>query len=258
MENQAVTYHLDESVGIITLHRPERLNAINGDLLQGLMRCVEKAGNDERARSVVLTGAGTSFCAGEDLKETSAGKSLDTWRQEIDRLQDVQRAFLRLGKPLIAALRGYALGGGLEFAMGCDVRISAADARFGFPETGVGLTLTGAGTKLITQIVGLGKAKELIFSGEIIDAQEALRIGLVNRVVEPASLEAETMRFCRKVNENSPMAIRLSRTALDLGMSMSFEEILEVEASHLFACVAAGNQDEWVREKLDRMRRKDG
>jgi enoyl-CoA hydratase/carnithine racemase len=249
---------LEEAVGIITLHRPDRLNAINGNLLRGLMSCLETARSDSSARSVVLTGAGTSFCAGEDLKETSAGKSMETWEEEIERLQDIQRAILRLGKPLVAAVRGYALGGGLEFALGCDVRIAATDARFGFPETGVGLTLTGAGTKLITQIVGLGKAKELIFSGEIIDAAEAHRIGMVNRVVEPSLLEAETLRFCGKINENSPLSLRLSRTALDLGMHLSFDEILEVEAAHLFACVAAGNQEAWVREKLDRMRRKDG
>lgn len=255
MENKAVTYRIEDAVGVITLHRPERLNAINGDLLQGLMSRLEAAGSDEAVRSVVLTGAGTSFCAGEDLKETSAGKTMEAWRWEIDRLQDIQRAILRLGKPMIAAIRGYALGGGLEFAMGCDVRFAATDARFGFPETGVGLTITGAGTKLITQIVGLGKAKELIFSGEFIDAQEALRIGLVNRVVEPSVLEAEAIRFCRKINENSPLSLRLSRMALDLGMHLSFEEILEVEAAHLFSCVASGNQEEWVRKKMDRMKK---
>jgi enoyl-CoA hydratase len=108
--------------------------------------------------------------------------------EETDGLQDIQRDIMRLGKPLIAAVRGYALGGGCEFALSCDIRIAAEDAKFGFPETEVGLTVTTAGTKLLTHIVGLGRAKEMIFTAELIDAQEAYRIGLANRIVPEASL----------------------------------------------------------------------
>ncbi|MCP4689570.1 MAG: enoyl-CoA hydratase/isomerase family protein, partial [Desulfobacterales bacterium] len=145
MEESAVLYHKKENVGIITLNRPERLNAITEDLLCHFIEKIGVAKQDQEVASVILTGAGRAFCAGEDLKETSAGKTSEQWAREIDGLQEVQRVILGLGKPLIAAVRGYAVGGGLEFALSCDIRIAAQDARFGFPETSVGLTVTTAG-----------------------------------------------------------------------------------------------------------------
>ena len=205
--------------------------------------------------TVVMTGTGRSFCAGEDLKETSAGKSFEQWVGETDRLQDIQRLTLRLNKPLIASVNGYALGGGLEFALSADIRIAAQDAKFGFPETGVGLTVTQAGTKLISQIVGLGKAKELIFTGEFIDAEEALRIGLVNKVVSNESLMDETFELCRKIGERSPLSLRLSRIAIDQGLHSSFEEILEIEADHLLICGSSENQKEFVEKRLAEMKK---
>ena len=133
MPNNAVLYRKEDRVGIITLNRPERLNAINEHLLTGLIQRLREAGSDPDVASVILTGAGKSFCAGEDLKETSRGKSFEQWVREVDGLQDVQRVILGLGKPLIAAVRGYVVGGGLEFALSCDIRIASRDAHFGFP-----------------------------------------------------------------------------------------------------------------------------
>ena len=170
-----------------------------------MIRQLQTARMDSDVRSVILTGEGRAFCAGEDLKETSAGKSLAQWTLEVDGLQDVQRVILGLGKPMIAAVNGYALGGGLEFALSCDMRIAAEDAVFGFPETGVGLTVTTAGTKLITQIVGLGKAKELILTGRFVDAREALAIGLVNQVAAPGELLDQSLEMCRLINQRSPL-----------------------------------------------------
>jgi enoyl-CoA hydratase len=254
LQEDAVIFEKVEKVGIITLNRPHRLNAINEALLQGLIRLLEIAGKDTEVRSVILTGAGTSFCAGEDLKETSSGKTFDQWTREVDALQDVQRVILGLGKPLVAAINGYAVGGGLEFALSCDIRIAAEDAQFGFPETGVGLTVTTAGTKLITQIVGLGKAKELIFTGRFVDAREALEIGLVNKVVGAAALLDEALDLCRLINTRSPLSLKLSRIAIDQGLHASFEQILELEASHLLTCVNADEQHTLVERKLNRMK----
>jgi enoyl-CoA hydratase len=256
VKKEAVQYRREKNVGIITLNRPERLNAINPDLLNGLISQLNVAREDEDVVSVILTGAGRSFCAGEDLKETQSGKSLSQWTKEIDALQETQRIILQLGKPLIAAIRGYAVGGGLEFALSCDIRIAAQDAKFGFPETGVGLTITSAGTKLISQLVGLGKAKELVFTGEIIDAQQALQIGLVNQVVSDAQLLDAALNMCERIGRNSPLSLRLSRMALDQGLHSSFEQILELEAEHLLACVASGNQERFVANKLARMKKK--
>ena len=256
MKKDAVRYRREKNIGIITLNRPERLNAINPDLLNDLIVQLNVARQDEDVVSVILTGAGRSFCAGEDLKETQSGKSLPQWKKEIDALQETQRIILKLGKPLIAAIRGYAVGGGLEFALSCDIRIAARDAKFGFPETGVGLTITSAGTKLISQLVGLGKGKELVFNGEIIDAQQALQIGLVNQVVSDAQLLEAALNMCERIGRNSPLSLKLSRMALDEGLHSSFEQILALEAEHLLACISAGNQERFVAHKLAEMKRK--
>lgn len=253
MANNTVLYEKKENIAIITLNRPERLNAITRELLSGMIEQLEAARRDHDVAVVILTGAGRAFCAGEDLKETAAGKTPEQWVEETDGLQDVQRVILSLGKPLIAAVPGYALGGGCEFAMSCDIRIAAEGATFGFPETEVGLTITTAGTKLLSQIVGLGKAKELVFTGDFIDAREALRIGLVNKVVASESLMEESLAMARKISEKSPLALKLTRLAIDQGLHASFEQTLELEAAHLLACVSAQNQDRFVESKLKKM-----
>lgn len=256
MTKESVKYQRNESVGMITLNRPERLNAISGDLIRDFVKQLNVAREDKKAVSVILTGMGTSFCAGEDLKETSAGKTFDTWIAETNGLQDIQRLILRLDKPLIAAVQGYALGGGCEFAMSCDIRIAAENAVFGFPETGVGLTVTTGGTKLLSHLVGLGKAKELVLTGEFIGADEAHRIGLANKVVPVERLQEESLKMAQAIGERSPLALKLSRTAINLGLHSSFEEILEIEADHLLICVGAQNQKEYVTKKLMQMREK--
>ncbi len=256
MTAEAVLYSKNQNVGIITLNRPERLNAINKDLLKGLIEKLEMARRNKDIVSVILTGAGRAFCAGEDLKETSAGKSFEDWIEETEGLQEVQRVIMALGKPLIAAVPGYALGGGCEFAMSCDIRIAAESAKFGFPETDVGLTITTAGTKLLAQIVGLGKAKELVFTGDFIDVHEAMTIGLVNKVVAAESLLDESMAMARRIGEKSPLALKLSRIAIDQGLHSSFEQTLEMEAGHLLTCAGAQNQQKFVERKLEKMKGK--
>lgn len=256
MNENAALYHREGAAGIITLNRPHRLNAINVHLLREFMTHLETAREDKEAKIVILTGAGRAFCAGEDLKETAAGKDTATWLEETDRLQEIQRQIMKLGKPLIAAVKGYALGGGCEFAMSCDIRIAGESARFGFPETGVGLTVTTAGTKLLSQLVGLGKAKELIFTGEFIDAPEAERIGLANRVVPDETLMEEVLAMAERIAERSPLALRLSRIAIDQGLDSSFEQILEIEANHMLICAQSRNQVEYVARRLDQMKKK--
>ncbi|MGD8387140.1 MAG: enoyl-CoA hydratase/isomerase family protein [Desulfobacteraceae bacterium] len=254
MTESTVGYRREGHTGIIKFNRPERLNAINTAFLRDFMSCLDQARQDAEAVAVVLTGAGRAFCAGEDLKETSEGKSLETWMEETERLQEVERMILQLGKPLIAAVAGYALGGGCEFAMACDIRIAAEDAVFGFPETGIGLTVTTAGTKLLTHLVGLGRAKELVFTGEFIDAKTAERIGLANRVVPAERLMDEVLAMAGKIAQRSPLALKLSRIAIDQGIGATLEQALELEASHLLICVQSQNQQTYVKKKLDEMK----
>ncbi|MGM0664213.1 MAG: enoyl-CoA hydratase/isomerase family protein [Thermodesulfobacteriota bacterium] len=251
MNDTAVLYRREANVGIITMNRPRRLNAINLELLRGIMAHLEEAREDTSVKTVILTGGGGAFCAGEDLKETAGGKGLEQWIEETERLQNIQRMIMKIGKPVIAAVSGYALGGGCEFAMGCDLRIADESARFGFPETGVGLTVTNAGTKLLTHLVGLGKAKELILCGDFIDAREAERIGLVNKVVAPEELMPEAVALAEKMGKRSPLALRLSRIAIDQGMETSFDQTLELELSHLLIC--AQQDQTYVRRRLEEM-----
>lgn len=255
MEKETVLYQRQGPVGIISFNRPERLNAINKQLLRDFMKRLDQAREDVEATVIILTGEGRAFCAGEDLKETDQGKDMATWMEETERLQDVERVILNLGKPLIAAVPGYALGGGCEFAMSCDIRIAAEDAVFGFPETSVGLTVTTAGTKLLTQLVGLGKAKELVFTGAHVDAKAAERIGLANRVVPRERLMEEAVAMAEEIGKRSPLALRLSRIALDQGMHSSFEQTLELEAGHLLVCVQAQDQRDYVRRKMEAMKK---
>lgn len=256
MEMDTVLYEKKEGVSIITLNRPHRLNAINGSLLDYFTWALVDAMKDKETKTVILMGAGKSFCAGEDLKEISEGKSFEQWIEEVDKLQDIQRLMLRMNKPIIAVVKGYAVGGGCEFALACDIRIAGGSAKFGFPETGVGLTVTQAGTKLLSQIVSLGKAKELIFTGDIIDVHEAFRWRMVNRVTSDENVMDEAMAMCKKIGEKSALSLRLSRCALDQGMHSSFEQILEMETAHLLVCGGSQNEKEFVDKRLEEMRRK--
>jgi enoyl-CoA hydratase len=251
VENEAVLYHREKDIGIISLNRPHCLNAINLDLLKGFMTQLVVAKQDARAKVIILTGKGTSFCAGEDLKETASGKSMDQWMDEAERLQEVQRLTMKLGKPIIAAISGYALGGGCEFAMGCDIRIASENAVLGFPETTVGMTVTNAGTKILTHLVGLGKAKELVFTGDFINASEALKIGLVNKTVPQEALMAESLAMAHKIASRSPLAVSLSRTAIDMAMESSFEQTMELEKSHLLMC--SQSEVAFVKKRLREM-----
>jgi len=251
MENETVLYRRTKNVGIITFNRPHRLNAINIDLLKGFMEQLDRAKQDTQANVIILTGEGRAFCAGEDLKDTASGKSFTQWMDEAERLQEIQRMTMKLGKPIIAAVPGYAMGGGCEFAMGCDIRIASETAVFGFPETTVGMTVTNAGTKILTHLVGLGKAKELVLTGDFINAPEALRIGLVNKVVPLENLMTESMTMAEKIASRSPLATNLSRTAIDLGMESGFDQIMELEKSHLLICAQSGT--EFVEKRLKAM-----
>ncbi|WP_022667677.1 enoyl-CoA hydratase/isomerase family protein [Desulfospira joergensenii] len=254
MKNQTVLYCRKERAGIITLNRPHRLNAINLDLLKNFMEQLDRARQDTQARVIILTGEGKAFCAGEDLKETAEGKSLEQWMDEAERLQEVQRMTMKLGKPIIAAIPGYALGGGCEFAMGCDIRIASEKAVLGFPETTVGMTVTNAGTKLLTHLVGLGKAKELVLTGDFIDAAEAGKIGLVNRVVAHENLMEESLAMADKIAGRSPLATSLSRIAIDHGMEAGFDQTMELEKSHLLICAQSGTQ--FAEKRLREMNQK--
>jgi enoyl-CoA hydratase/carnithine racemase len=228
-DDGAVVLTVDADVAVIFLNRPNRLNAVNDHLVEALLDAlaeVEQGG----CGAVVLAGRGRAFCAGHDLKEPR-GDDADLLRR-LEHLQDVTRRIRQLPIPVIAAVHGHAVGAGAEFALGCDLVVAAEDTRFRFPEVGIGLSVTGGVTKLLPLIVGPAKAKELLLLGEPIDAQEALRLGLVNRVVPPSQLMDAVLEWARRLAGQPRLPTALTKAALDNGIDAGFEAGLGLEVAH--------------------------
>jgi len=245
---ETVLYERVGKVGIIKFNRPHVLNAINDELVGDFVRVLREAKNDLESRVLILKGEGRAFCAGADLKEVKE-RSIEEYRDHINDMQEITRLIWNMDKPIIAAVQGYALGGGCEFALGCDIRIAAEGALFGFPETSVGAVVTNAGTKTLPALVGLGRAREFFYTGERIDAKKAEAWGMVNKVVSPDELDKAVMEMAEKILKSFPLAIKLNRAAVNFALSASIEEVLVHEAQDGIASHAAGDMDRTRREK---------
>jgi 2-(1,2-epoxy-1,2-dihydrophenyl)acetyl-CoA isomerase len=219
-----------ENVAVISLNRPGVLNAANSRLTSEFLLALKQAAADPEVKAVVVRGEGRAFCAGHDLKEDTAGETLEESLALIQELQETTRVIMGMGKPVIAAVQGYALGAGCEWAMNCDLRIAAEDAKFGFPETRIGTAITNSGTKLLTLLVGLGKAKELVLTNRMIEAREAKEWGLVNEVVPLDGLEQAAVDLAGKIARNPVTSTKIAKAALNQAVSESFEQTLEREA----------------------------
>lgn len=228
----------DGPIAIVTINRPKVLNALNAQTLDELRRAVLDLQRDDSARVLVLTGAGEkSFVAGADINElavqTPAGG-----REHALQGQHVFDLVENLGKPVIAAINGFALGGGCELAMACTLRLAADTARIGQPEIALGLLPGYAGTQRLPRLVGKGRAMEMILTGKPLSADEALRIGLVNRVVPAADLMSEARALAHQLAANAPIAMRYIVNAVNKGMEMPFAEACQYEAT-LFGLVGS-------------------
>lgn len=222
-------YTLNQSIALITINRTEVLNALNGQVFTELKTAFQEAINDTSVKAVILTGKGEkSFAAGSDVKEFAHVSSYEA-RQLSIRNQAAQQVIAKCPKPTIAALNGFTLGGGLEVAMCCDIRIAAENARFGQPEITLGFIPGGGGTQRLPRLVGIAKAKELIFSGKLINAAEAYQIGLVNKVVPLKDLINESIAMAESFIKHSSLILQFCKTAIDTGMQMDLESGLELE-----------------------------
>jgi 2-(1,2-epoxy-1,2-dihydrophenyl)acetyl-CoA isomerase len=223
-----VEFSVDDDVALIWLNRPGSLNAVVSELVDDLLLALDAVAVSG-AKAVVLAGRGRAFCAGHDLKEPiPEGDS----RARLDRLQDVTRRLRSLRQPVIAAVHGYAIGAGAEFALGCDMVIAAEDAVFAFPEVSLGLSVTGAASRLLPLLVGPMKAKELLLLGERVDGVTAHRIGLVNAVVPAAELMDKAVAWATKIASHPAEAAAMAKRVLDAGPDGSFETALELEVNH--------------------------
>jgi enoyl-CoA hydratase/carnithine racemase len=230
----SVTYEHDGGIAVITLNRPHRLNAVVPELVEQLCAALGQARLDGVA-ACVLTGAGRAFCAGHDLKQEHEPITDDEDRRRLHRMQDVTRLIRQAPFPVIAAVHGYALGAGCEFALCCDLVVASSDAQFGFPEVGVGLGVTGGISRLLPLAVGMARAKELVLLGERFGAGRALELGLVNRVVEPGQHLRYAMELAARLRDRPRGALARAKLALDLGPESGTEAAFEVEIANALA-----------------------
>jgi enoyl-CoA hydratase len=225
MTYQNILVERQDRIAIITLNRPGVLNALSQATVDELEAAIDELGADEGVRAIVITGAGEkAFAAGADIKELHALQSATEAAQFIGRRHRFLFKLAKLPKPVIAALNGYALGGGCELALACDIRIAAETARLGQPEINVGMIPGTGGTQRMLRLVGPGMAKYLILTGDHVSAQEALRIGLVEKVVPPEKLMDEAKALATKLAAKPPIAIALAKQAIAMGMETGLEE----------------------------------
>ena len=236
-----VLYEKKDPIAYVTLNRPKVLNALNKKTWADLRTAFEAARDDASVRGVILTGAGDkAFIAGADISELANVSAVEaeessTFGQEVLNLVE------NLGKPVIAAINGFALGGGCETAMACTIRVASEHAKFGQPEVKLGLIPGGGGTQRLPRLVGKGRALQIILSGEIISAQEAYRIGLVNEVVPAADVITRAEAILKQIFSNAPIAVKYSLEAVNKGLETSVAEGLSLEASLFGLC--AGTED---------------
>jgi enoyl-CoA hydratase/carnithine racemase len=247
-----VLYEKKGSIAYVTVNRPKVLNALNSPTWTDLHAAFEEAKADASVRGVILTGAGDkAFIAGADISELA---DVDAYgAEESSRFgQGVLDLVENLGKPVIAAINGFALGGGCETAMACTIRIAAEHAKFGQPEVKLGLLPGGGGTQRLPRLVGKGRALQLILTGETISAQEAYRIGLVNEVVSAADLIGRAEAVLKQVMANAPIAVKFSLDAANKGLETSQREGLALEASYFGICAATDDKKEGTSAFLEK------
>lgn len=226
-----VDYTLEDGIARLHLARPERLNAVDTALARDLGSALRRAGEDG-ARAIVLAGRGRAFCAGHDLKEQLGPETVAATRARLEEIQEVTRLVRRSPAPVIAAVHGYALGAGCEFALACDLVVAGEDAVFGFPEAGVGLSVTGGISRLLPVLVGWAKAKELLLLGEHVGAAEAHRLGLVARRAPAGGHETEALVLARRLADRPAVATALAKQVLDAGLDSTLEAALTREVEH--------------------------
>jgi enoyl-CoA hydratase len=252
MAYELITYEVEDGIALVTLNRPQVLNALNRQVIGELGRVMQEIREDDAVRVVILTGAGEkAFAAGADISELAELDPLGAVAI-TERGQALTRAMERLGKPIIAALNGFALGGGCELAMACTLRIAADTAKLGQPEVNLGVLPGYGGTQRLARLVGAGRALDLTLTGRMIPAAEAMDMGLVNRVVPAAELMDTARKTARSLAEKSPLSVRLILEAVHRGQDMGLDDALAWE-SHLFGlCASSEDMKEGLRAFLEK------
>ena len=246
-----ITYEQDGFVGIITINRPKALNALNSEVLKELDACLDGV-NLETTRALILTGSGEkSFVAGADIGEMSTLTKAEG--EAFGKIgNDVFRKLETFPIPVIAAVNGFALGGGCEISMSCDIRICSDNALFGQPEVGLGITPGFGGTQRLARIIGVGKAKEMIYAATNVKADEALRIGLVNAVYPLEELIPAAKKLAGKIAKNAPIAVRACKKAINEGLDVDMDKAIVIEEKLFGSCFESEDQKEGMAAFLEK------
>jgi 2-(1,2-epoxy-1,2-dihydrophenyl)acetyl-CoA isomerase len=249
--------HVEDGVALLTMNRPERLNALNRPMLDALLEALPRLVEDATVGTLVLTGAGRAFCAGGDVKAMAEGTEADgtTLEDKAEALRarmEVSRWLHEAPKPTIAMVRGAAAGAGLSLALACDLRIASDTARFATAFARVGYPGDFGGSYYLTKLVGTGKARELYFTADIVDAAEALRLGVVNRVVPEARLEEETLALARRLARGPRIAYRYMKRNFNAAESAPLKDVLDLEAWHQTRCAMTEDHREAARAFVEK------
>lgn len=228
-------------IAVLYLNRPEAMNALNAEMLKEFIQAINEVAEDDMIRVLIITGVGKAFAAGADIKYMQSLNAVEG-RSLAQLGQDAFMAIEKLEKPVIAAVNGFALGGGCEIALASDIRLASEKAKFGQPEVGLGITPGFGGTQRLPRLVGEGIAKELIYTGDMIDAQEAYRIGLVNHVYPAESLMDEAKKLALRIASRAPIAVRLSKVAIKKGMQADIHTAMAIEADLFGMCFSTEDQ----------------
>ncbi len=252
MDLNTLIYEKSGGVAVVTVNRPKSMNAINEELVKELDRVVDDIAEDDDIGVAIITGSEKVFAAGADIKEIGGLKSPVDAHRIVSLIQYVFDKIERMPKPFIAAVSGLALGGGCELSMACDIRIAAENARFGQPEIKIGVIPGGGGTQRLARLIGLGRAKEMLFTGDPIDAEEAYRIGLVNKVVPGESLMDETRKMASKFLKQPGFALKITKMLLNDGINMDLRSALSLETRCFELLFATEDQKEGMRAFIEK------
>jgi len=243
MEYTKLIVEKQDAVCIVKINNPQAMNALNSTVLGELDAAFSEIGKDADVKAVIITGEGRAFVAGADISQMSTMSAAEG-KAFGEQGAAVFRKIEQLPVPVIAAVNGFALGGGCELAMACDIRIASVKAKFSQPEVGLGITPGFSGTQRLPRIVGMGIAKELIYTADIIDAAEAYRIGLVNKLAEPETLMEEALKMANKIASKAPIAVRYSKEAINTGIQTDMDSAIAIEANLFGLCFASEDQKE--------------
>lgn len=246
-----ILYEQKEKTGIITINRPAKLNALNTETIDELMDVFDKVKRDENIWCVVVTGAGKAFVAGADVAEL-AQLNPQAAEDKMLKGQDLYNRIENLGKPVIAAINGFALGGGCEMAMTCTIRIAADDAKIGLPEIGLGIMPGYGGTQRLPRLIGRGAAMQMLLTGEPILASDAFRVGLVNLICPKDQVLAAALELAGKISAKSPLAVKSIMESVGNGLSMPFTEALKLEAKLFRILSTAEDAKEGMKAFLEK------